>query len=505
MSYSFEKNSRGDSDLVISGWEYGIGDSALQGHQLIQNIDVFTKPGMALVQFKSEKASDNSGTNEVTGLVKWMVQDSANSNLVYALDSDGKVYQATGTTNWDLVAGYSPASFGNGQGLGIYESQTTAGRSFLFVARATQVDVLRIDNGAWNLGWKTDLKSNSFCHPMWFGTDARLYIGNNQYIASFYEVDAATFVPGTPATYTWNTQALDLPSRYKVRSLTQLGQQLMIGTQIGSPGVNSNYNVADLFPWDKTSDTFNLPVSFNTQGVHQLSTINNIVYAWAGNGNTLSATNGSSTQTFKEFKNISNFDDPDIELRPYPDSICSLGGNEELLIGIGSTDNNVSPLGIYAVKDGIHVLRNTISTGETSKVEIGSIFPIDKNKFYVGWKSDTDQGIDIVGNSGRYEDWSATIDTDLIPTATFLSPKEFGEIEFKLGKPLGDDEGIRIYWRDSLTASWTLILQKTGTDIQNRMSYQLAANIPDSQYLQLRIQLLADGDETPWLSEVRLR
>lgn len=496
MSYRYEKIESGIHDLVISGWEDGIADSPLEGHGNMVNVDIFKNTGMIQAQHASVKVS---GTN-VTGLPNWIVQDPV-SGEIFALDSNGVVYRQS--TGWAVLGG-NTLTGANGNGLAVYISQNDPTKSFLFVARNSFVDVYAIQGATWTNGWQA-LESN-FNHPMKLSSNQRLYIGNEWKVASFEEVFGSTFVPGTPATYTWNNNALDLPGYYDITCLEQLGDFLSIGTEVGS---NGNQTIADLFFWDRESDSFARPVSFATDGIHQLLTSNNSLIVYAGSAADIFLTNSSSAQLLVRFQNI-DFNDTGKNTHARAGAIESLA-NSEILIGVSNSTSGLNPMGVYGVRDGKYILRNKVSTGATGAlgtVAIGSIFSYYRDRFYFGWRdaNANQYGIDAVNDNGdRYSDWSASVETDLIPINTNYFPTNLNEVEIRIADLLSSNQGVRVSWRSSLLSAFSAPVTFDDTNMLGANTFALPINIENVKNLQLKIEIKARQELSPRLWEVRLR
>lgn len=501
MAYRFEKNENGTSDLVIDGWENGIGDSAVTGHQQMQNVDIFNYPGFLACQYKSVKKSGST----VTDLIKWFATDPGGNYAIYGVGDTGKVYKSSDSgATWSVVAG-NPTTNASANGLAVWHD-------YLFVARDGNLDVYGPLSGVpgWNpAGWPksfTVVTADLF-HPLYTGAeDDNLYAGDFLYLQRLSQNAGTTFDAANAATYTWTTGTgvLDLPNYFCIRCIEGLNTNLLLGT---SYGLNiDRVPVGNIFPWDRASTTYSLPIKMGVNAVSMMKNINNIVYIYAGNMADISKTNGSTTALYKRLRNITIPAGSTIE--PLPGAMEGINNNE-LLIGIGNTGSNSGPFGVYSIEDGIHVLRNTLSTGTTSNVLVGAIQAITRDDFIFSWKDGSTYGIDKVSASnGYWDDWSSSVDADEIPISTFLYPQAFSEIEFKLGKVLATGEGVRVYYRTALTDSFTLVGQWTFADIGARMSYNAPASIVRSQFLQFRVQLLGvagSSGTTPLLKEIRVR
>jgi len=124
-----------------------------------------------------------------------------------------------------LMEGFTAG--GHGNGLAIF-------KNYLIVARDAYLDVCGdgtttgIVNANWSNSWQA-IDSDTLWHPMIVSKlDGLLYGGAGRYVFSIEEL--TTFVPGTGATFTYTQQALDLPSRYRIKCLDELGNNIMLGT-----------------------------------------------------------------------------------------------------------------------------------------------------------------------------------------------------------------------------------------------------------------------------------
>jgi hypothetical protein len=166
-------------------------------------------------------------------------------------------------------------------------------KDYLFVARAAALDVYGPLSGSpsWSNSWQT-ITSDSLWHPMLVSfNDNKLYGGAGKFVFSLDEASGSTFAPGTASTYTWTAQALDLPPNYRIKSLEELGNNLMCGTWMGS--AIDDFEVADIFPWDRSSSSFGSPIKLKENGANALLTVNNLLYIFAGIGGTIYISNST--------------------------------------------------------------------------------------------------------------------------------------------------------------------------------------------------------------------
>lgn len=134
-------------------------------------------------------------------------------------------------------------------------------------------------------------------------------------------------------------------------------------------------------------------------------------------------------------------------------------------------------------------------------------------QYFSAWQSTytgTSYGIDT---SGTYPTVTAIIETDAIPSGTFLNKRSFAQQEYKLASPLLSGESVQLYYRQNLTDSWhtcgTVNEETTNSDTPtNRLSGYFTAAFQNTQWLQLQAQLIPNGTSTfsgNRLTELRLR
>ena len=299
-------------EIVISDFDKGIGPSVYLGFGDIRNLDILSSPGVATL---NNKVTKRSGTI-VDSTVNWFVRDPVNTGSLVAYDAGGSFYNTNDSgSTWGELAG-APAS-GGGQGAVIWKNYLVSAYASKLVLYGTLTST-----AIWRDSWKTIDQDNSW-HPMIISrNDGKIYGGAGRYLFSLEEASGQTFDAGNPNTYTFTQQALDLPAGYSIKTLEELGNNLMIGT-IAAAG-HGALKIADIFPWDRSSVSFNLPLSLNVNGVHALLTVNNILYILAGLEGKIYSSNGVQTATGarlellkKEFHKLQRTSDLWIQLRSW--------------------------------------------------------------------------------------------------------------------------------------------------------------------------------------------
>lgn len=489
-------------DLVINQWQNGIADSPMLGFGDMRNVDILTEPGVAKINWASTKVSGSV----VVDLVKWIVKNPVNGDL-FGLGDAGNVYTSTdGGSTWSVVAGNTKTS-SNGNGLGIF-------KDYLIVVRNTAVDAYGplSSSPAWTSNFAS-VSSDTNYHPVLYGQDDILYIGNTRYIASLQEVSGQTFAPGTGATFTFTAAALTLPANYKVKCLAELGKYLVMGTWIGS-SIYEN-KTADLFLWDRSSTSFQLPLRLSENGINQIVNVRNRIYIVAGTSHRVYITDGTTIAPLKDVPQFLTGLDQlgGLYLDPMPGAIMVHGGRVFTAISAGTSSSTIKGIGAWSINNEAATLNfeNQISTGITSSsnsLKIGALFSNSRDIYLMSWRDNTTYGIDMIGNSARYTSYAAYVDSALYRVGTPNNKKQFTSVELQLAAPLATGQGIRLYYRFSDTDSYTQI----GGDIDFATygaikSWEMGFNGGSCDSIQIRA-MLTTGNSTatsPKLLEVRLR
>lgn len=428
--------------IVIDGWQKGIANSPWVGFGTMQNVDTDSVPGVLKIRWISTKKSSTT----ITAQPYWLVPNPKVGGEIYAIDSANAVYKSTnGGITWATAAGNNASS---GEGAVVW-------KNYLFVFRSTTTDVYGPLDGSpsWSNSWLT-ITSSTY-HPGIWGQDDILYFGNDRYIGSIAEVSGQTFAPGNSATYTTNTAALTLPAYYKVKCLGELGANLMIGTFVGANIYD--LKIADIFPWDRVSPSFRLPIRLRENGINAMVGVNNLLYFVAGIGGKLFVTDGVNVKL----------------LAKIPESVISIEGGSFLDVLPGSIIhhddkilwgfNGSKGMGVwsYSILNGTLKLENTVSTGNTSNVLIGGLCSVSRETYLIGWRDTgaSAQGVDMIGDSSffRYTSYTAFVNSLAINTGNQVDPRTFQYVDILLAKPLTTGQGVKISYRNNLTSSFTTL------------------------------------------------
>lgn len=497
-----------DGSIVIEAPRNGMAQSPHVGFGTIKNLDIWSVPGVAKLNNILVKKSSTT----VVAQINWAVRHPITTTEIYALDNAGTVYKSTDTgATWAVLAGTSSTN-AHGNGLAIW-------KNYLFVARDTNLDVCGdgtatgITSGNWTLGWKT-IDSDVLWHPMITSkNDSNLYGGAGRYVYSLEEL--TTFAPGTPATYTYTQQALDLPASYRIKCLAELGNNLMCGTWQGTNVYD--IRIADIFPWDRSSVSFGQPIEIADYGVHAMLNIGNSLIVLAGTQGTVFKCDGVNAYQIGQLPiDLSGGK----YLEWYPSAICSY--KNKVFFGVGNGGSTaVAGMGIYSLQQtgkgnilNLEHQNSLLTDGSAAPVKISALLPITRDTILSGWRSDTTYGIDLASaTSYAYTtDYSASFETPLYLVGSLFGKKPFQEIEFCLAKELATGEGIKFEYRVNLTDSFTAVKNKNGGTLTLTYAtlgaithHIVAADIPQSEMLQMRISLLGTSTTTCELKYVTIR
>lgn len=494
-----------DDSIVIEAPRVGIAQSPHVGNADVRNLDIFSIPGVARLNTIASKKSSTT----VTAFITWAVRHPIDPTQIYAIDNAGTVYKSSDTgVTWAVLTGTSSTN-AHGNGLAIW-------KNYLFVARDTNLDVCGdgtssgITSSNWTLGWKT-IDSDVLWHPMITSKlDTKLYGGAGKYIFTLEEVSGSTFAPGNSATFNWSYRALGtIPTGYRVKCLEELGNNLLIGTWQGT----NIYDIRDatIFTWDGGASTYGQPIIIDDYGVHAMKNIGNSVIVLAGINGTIRKTDGVNAYIIGQIPT-------DLSggkyLEFYPSSICSY--KNKVFFGTGNGGSTaIGGQGVYSLEQtgkgnilNLEHLNSSLTDGSAASVKISALIPITRDTLLFASQYDgSTYGIDLTSaTSYAYStNYSGYFDTPLFKVGTPLNKRTFAQIEFQFAKPLATGEGIQLSYRNNLNDSFTTIGSYTYSTIGAKLSYTTRANIPECEFVQVRVGILGTSTTTPQFKSVTLR
>jgi hypothetical protein len=329
-----------------------------------------------------------------------------------------------------------------------------------------------------------------------------------QYYNTFYPISAG----GAP-TYIWTPQALTLPFNEKAQAMAEIGNVLVVGCK-------SNV----IYQWDQVSPQASGFVQLPENNVVNLITVNNMAYAFAGFKGNIYVTNGStSSKALKVPDYVSGLVEPYyvwgdaayIRGRVFFSVQDQISGHTGQAGGVWSfipTENYVVGgvnAGSALRMDNFNSYQDITALNGRATVILPSMDQSARGvQYWAGWISNAvtspTYGIDF---SQTYPEQVAYIETDAIPTGTFLDKATFAQIEYKLATALTSSDAVTFFYRTDLTAAYVSV----GTLITETSSVSgyVTVNFEKGQWLQLRVTLTptagAGLSSFTRLTEVRVR
>lgn len=497
-------------EIVLNAPSQGIAQSPLLGNSDVRNLDIYTVPGVCRINNSLTPRS----AGVITGLINWYVRSTTTPANIYALDNAGVVYISTDTgATWAVLAGNTQTN-AHGNGLTIW-------KDYLVVARDTAIDLYGplSSSPAWRNAWAgLTLDSDVLWHPMWvskIGTNGPLYIGAGRYLAMVVEASGQTFTWNSAATYLGTTARAfsgGLPPNYRIKCLTELGNNLYMGTWQGT--TITDFKIADIFPWDRSSTTYGQPIFLTENGANAMLSENNLLYILAGCEGKIYKSDGVSVVQIGQIpNNVANIEGGNY-LDFFPGAFISYKGRPTFGVSSGGA-TYTGGMGIYSLsqtnKGTILSLEHTVSPaddGTLAVLKVGALLGVSRDSLIASWQAATDYGCDKTLTTNRATGYIAYWDSPFYQVGTNLQLYKMKELEVTFTKELAANEGIQISYRVNLTDSFTALRTWTYADLGAVISYNDITisedDIPPSEFLQIRVALTGTNS-TPELRRAVLR
>jgi hypothetical protein len=424
-----------------------------------------------------------TGTHTVTtrnpGTINHIVKD-PRIGTKFMLDSNGRVwFYLNGTTR--LLNGNTLTN-GVGNGLAIlWNSNDSA--MYLFVFRNALIDVVNVHGTAqleapsWTSGWQT-MNSGAGSgnrHHAVYAQDAIIYYTDGKYIGSIREKAGQVFDPANAATYTWTSQALDTPQGEVLVHIEEHGSNLL--------AAGSSYN--KVYPWDRISDSYNLPLIVPENNVQRLKNIGGLVYILAGSWGNIYVTQGTYVRHFKKLPNQVINNSGTLQANPITwGGIDAVNGN--LIFGVQAlTTGNSGAYMLYP--DGKLVIDQIPSTGSSNV----TAFEVSNNFYLMGYSG----GVDTMDTS-RYASFNGVVQSGFYRVATKTEKATYSTLECVIAKPATSGH-IRVGYRTDTSSSFTTL--DTYTADSTNTTFETDIGLIDIE----NIQVQAEIDGTMELVELR--
>lgn len=342
--------------------------------------------------------------------------------------------------------------------------------------------------------------------------DIQTGASGNQYFNTFYPIASEAAWNGNNPLVEWVNQRLNLPAYETATSMTEVGTALVIG------GVTNT-----VYSWDQVSPRPTNFIFLPETGVASMLTVNQVAYIFAGNKGNVYITDGSIASLALKVPDYcagvpgstSSYFEPYFEWgdsmylrgRVYfsiLDQTTAKAGNCGGIWSFYPTQNLAigqdTGLALRLENQNSYGTYNGVATILIpNEVQLG-ISPLYWSAWYSSISAPT-YGFDYTNTIAT---GVTVIETDLIPSGTFLTQKTFDHLEFKLSSLLASGDNIQLYWRLNSTDAWT----SAGTliyEVANPLSGYYNVNFQKTQWVQFRAELTPNGLSTSNIRLVQIR
>lgn len=416
------------------------------------------------------------------GTIKHIIKD-PRIDVYYCQDSNARVWYKDGSLFFRLLVGNTLTN-GSGNGIVLFAT-SDATATYLFAFRNGVVDVVNVfgtsnyQNPSWSNSWQSlnaPAGISNSSHYVKVGQDNIIYFCDAKYVGSIKEL--SIFDPSTGGTFNFNNQALDLPQGEIAEWFDELGVNLEIA--------GKNFN--KIYPWDRISSSFNLPIIVPENLIKKVINLGNYLYIFAGTTGNIYRTQGAGVELVRKI--------PDYLLNNSGAllPVVTWGGvatrNGAILVGVGGLTSGNS--GVYLLyPDGRLIMDNMPLTGSANVTAIYA----ENEFYYIGFAGGVNNM--ITGQSGespaRYSSFEAVVHSALFPVANKTVKGKFSELEVQTGKPMTSAGHIRIKYRgdtSSAFADFPTAVSYTGDSAA--ISFATDIGLIDVENIQIQVEM--DGD-----------
>lgn len=456
----------------------GIADSDYVGNENsvaeAVGLDIHSESGVIKVNQKLTKESGSL----VDDFVKASVACSDGSTYHFG-STNGKIWKRTSAGTWSLEATASPSA-GN---IGILDAKEYQG--YIYYAMQSRLGRWQIGT-AWstrNDSWATFTNTDADWHPMKI-VNLVLYIGDKHFVA---QVDAGTF----------SANALDIAQPLRIKSLGRMNTDLLIGTYVANNVINT-----EIIRWNTWSVSFSYSDPIPEVGVNAFFETDNNVIVNAGTKGNIYFYNGSSLEEYKKVKGVFTGSKKGYV---HPNAVFNFNGMP--LFGFSNVSGNPTNQGVYSLHRTsrsypyVLNLEYAISTGNLNNIEIGAICPVSSDQFTVSWKDTTTgtvYGVDVVDLTAKAPIAYLVSRVIMVERSMLLT---YGLVN-ACYRNLPEDTSIQV--RKKINSDTDFSSEITSTVDAKRLLVETGVDINDATRVQVKISLVADGDDAPELEAVKI-
>lgn len=482
-----------NGNITILNPQKGIANSAILGNEAIIGCEIFDEPGVLKIQSALE--ADSSDINDpgymtISGVpVADVTNYNTQSELVRTVLTESGQLMSGGNANFLIASNLS-----QGWDACVWSSSYTvvsyaqSGTGYIGVIYHDPTDE---NTTNWNPAEVGSL-TGTHCIKLLMAQDGYMYFTNGNTIGRITAISGT----GSSVSVTSSSNVLDLPPNVYAVTMTELGSRLMIGTQKGYSYANrQDFVGADIYPWDRTSSSFSLPVKIDENGMNAMISHRNQVYFSAGDDGRIYTTDGTNYQLVKRLPyNRGGRYNPTSWVYPNAMAINQQG---HLMVGLSANydANSTTTTGIWeiALTQGypthLPFFSRDGNLGQTANVKIGSVRVLNDDALSFGVASGTTYELSTTSATALNTSYTAKWRTEVFQVGTKRSPKTYEQIEFLFSKPLITNQGIKISFRKNLTDSFTEIDTWDYSTLGGVISHFAPAEIADAELLQFEIAL----------------
>lgn len=437
-------------------------------------LNIHGEPGVLKVNQASTKVSGST----VTELVKHVIVCSNGEAYHFSADS-GKVWRQKTNGTFELAYTTS-AGAGQSKCLGAIEYN-----GYVLWATENRLHRITITNAlvsTWvtlDLNWKTFNIGDLDFHPFVEQNNV-LYIGDGYVIA---QVDEAMV---------FSADALDLPFplQHRISYLAEYLTEVLFGTFVSSTVVQSI-----LGKWNTWSVSFSYRDKLPEAGVNSFLKTDNYSVANVGRKGNFYIFGGNDLE---QYKRIPGNWEGTKQAMVYPDANLCI--NNVPHFGLSNISGNPTEQGIYSIGcysagyPKVINLERPISTGNTSNIEIGSIYQMGDDIFWT-WKDSTTgtvYGVDKLDTTAKLA--SAHFDTRMI-SVDRQDEKAISVEIFHRGIPTGC--GIKLFVAKNHSGEINEGTDEVELEPDETGKIMKSANVIMANCGIFRVKLISSGNTAP--------
>jgi len=336
---------------------------------------------------------------------------------------------------------------------------------------------------------------------MFVGQDNVVYIGNENRLATITNIYTIVTAAGTGSVVnaigSWVLNAscfsTGMPTGRIIQSLVEYNRYVCIVTCQGD-GNSGNTRIyfmdrGTLDP-SKTSFSLSIGVDIPERKIRQIVNQNNRLIFFGPDTGTFYTTN---TVTYSVLARIPGRIQGQT-FTVYPNAITIV--NNEVLFGIGGVYNSAYDMtyGVYSLREGSLMCKNTISTGsygQAGAVYIGFLQDVSIDTYLVGWQDASTYGVDTTGTTigTNFNCW---IESPMYDCGDPEMPATFNKIKIEMGTalvaPTSGNQQIRLSYRGSVNTTYLPIITLSSANYLGYNAIHIPARISGLNGLQVKIE-----------------